>query len=179
MRAKLSISRHWFKRWPGAKQRQTIDWTNDDLIRVTLTHTSPCLHYSDVIMGAMASQITNLTIVYSIAFLCADQRKLQSSAPLAFVRGIHRWQVKSPHKGPVTRKMLPFDDVITESVHIWNAAVFCGISSARFKMSEQQKRIRNLFYIKANKEILCLTLQSTLNVAADGLVPLNKPKFKQ
>ena len=29
-----------------------------------------------------------------------------------FVRGIHRWPVNSPHKGPVTRKMFPFDDVI-------------------------------------------------------------------
>ena len=28
------------------------------------------------------------------------------------VRGIHRWPVNSPHKGPVTRKMFPFDDVI-------------------------------------------------------------------
>ena len=47
--------------------------------------------------------------------LCVDQRKHQSSASLAFVRGIHRWTVDSPHKGqvtPVTRKMFPFDDVI-------------------------------------------------------------------
>ena len=43
---------------------------------------------------------------------CADQRKHQSSASLAFVGGIHRWPVNSPHKGPVTRKMFPFDDVI-------------------------------------------------------------------
>ena len=42
-----------------------------------------------------------------------DQRKHQSSASLAFVRGIHRRPVNSPHKGPVTRKMFPFDDVIT------------------------------------------------------------------
>ena len=42
----------------------------------------------------------------------ADQRKYQSSASLAFVRGIHRWPVNSPHQGPVTRKMFPFDDVI-------------------------------------------------------------------
>ena len=42
----------------------------------------------------------------------ADQRKHQSSASLAFVRGIHRWAVNSPHKWPVTRKMFPFDDVI-------------------------------------------------------------------
>ena len=36
----------------------------------------------------------------------------QSSTSLAFVWGIHRWPVNSPHKGPVTRKMFPFDDVI-------------------------------------------------------------------
>ena len=59
-------------------------------------------HYNDVIMGAIASQITSLTIVYSIFYSDADQRKHQSSASLAFVRGINR--------GP--RKMLPFDDVI-------------------------------------------------------------------
>ena len=38
----------------------------------------------------------------------------KSSASLAFVRGIHRWPMNSPHKGPVTRKMLPFDDVIMQ-----------------------------------------------------------------
>ena len=56
--------------------------------------------------------ITSLTIVYSTVNSGADQRKHQSSASLAFVRGIHRWPVNSPHKGPVTRKMFPFDDVI-------------------------------------------------------------------
>ena len=62
-------------------------------------------------MSAMASQITSLTIVYSIVYSGAGQRKHQSSASLAFVRGIHRWPVNSPHKGPVTRKMFPFHDV--------------------------------------------------------------------
>ena len=69
-------------------------------------------HYSDVIMSAIASQITSLTIVYSTVYLDADQRKHQSSASLAFVRGIHLGAVNSPHKWPVTRKMFPFDDVI-------------------------------------------------------------------
>ena len=63
-------------------------------------------------MGPMASQITSLTIVYSIVYSGADQRKQQSSASLAFVRGIHRGPTNSPHKWLVTRKMLPFDDVI-------------------------------------------------------------------
>ena len=69
-------------------------------------------HYSDVIMGTMASQITSLTIVDSTVYSGADQRKHQSSASLAFVRGIHRGPVNSLHKWPVTRKLFPFDDVI-------------------------------------------------------------------
>ena len=69
--------------------------------------------YDDVIMGAMTSQITSLMIVYSTVYSGADQRKHQSSASLAFVRGIHRGPVNSPHKWPVTRKMFPFDDVTT------------------------------------------------------------------
>ena len=69
-------------------------------------------HYEDVIMGTMASQITSLTIVYSTVYSGADQRKHQSSASLVFVWGIHRRPVNSPHKGPVTRKMFRFDDVI-------------------------------------------------------------------
>ena len=63
-------------------------------------------------MGAIASQISSLTIVYSIVYSDADQRKHQSSASLVFVRGIHRSTVNSPHKWPVTRKVFPFDDVI-------------------------------------------------------------------
>ena len=69
-------------------------------------------HYGDVIMDTIASQITSLAIVYSTVYSDADQRKHQSSASLAFARGIHRWPVNSPHKWPVTRKMFPFDDVI-------------------------------------------------------------------
>ena len=41
-----------------------------------------------------------------------DQEKHQSSTSLAFERRIHRWPMNYPHKGPVTRKMFPFDDVI-------------------------------------------------------------------
>ena len=47
-------------------------------------------HYTDVIMGAIASKVTSLRIVYSSVYSGADQRKHQSSASLAFVRGIHR-----------------------------------------------------------------------------------------
>ena len=64
------------------------------------------------IFSVMASQITSLTIAYSTVYSGTDQRKHQSSASLAFVRGIHLWPMSSPHNEPVTRKMFPFDDVI-------------------------------------------------------------------
>ena len=67
-------------------------------------HATHDYHYNEVIMSP--------TIVYSAVYSRADQRKYQSSASLAFVMGIHRWPMNSPHKGPVTRKMFPFDDVI-------------------------------------------------------------------
>ena len=65
-------------------------------------------HYSDVIMGVMASQMTSLTIVDSTVYSGTYQGNHQRSASLAFVWVIHRL----PHKRSVTRKMLPFDDVI-------------------------------------------------------------------
>ena len=49
-------------------------------------------------MHTMASQITGVSIVYSTVCSGADQRKHQSFASLAFVRGIHRWPVNSSHK---------------------------------------------------------------------------------
>ena len=69
-------------------------------------------HYSDVIITTKASQITGLSIVSSAVCSGVYQRKLQSSAPMAFVKGIHWWPVDSPHKGPVTWKMFPIEDVI-------------------------------------------------------------------
>ena len=82
-------------------------------------------HYDDVIMSTIASQITSLTIVYSTIYSGVDQSKYQSSASLAFVWGNHRGPVNSPHKGPVTRKMFPFDDVIMTWVAV--AGAICSI----------------------------------------------------
>ena len=78
-------------------------------------------HYCEVLMGATASQITSLMIVYSTVHSGADQRKHQSSASLAFVRGIPWWPVNSLHKGPVTWKMIPSHDVIM-SHHTWTVS---------------------------------------------------------
>ena len=91
-------------------------------------------HCNDVIMGAIVSQITSLTIVYSTVYSGADQRKHESSASLAFVRGIHRGPVNSPHKWPVTRKMFPFDDIIMDTLLGWFIC-FMVISTAKVTLS--------------------------------------------
>ena len=78
------------------------------------------VHYNDVITGTIVSQITSLTIVYSIVYSGAYQRKHIRSTSLVFARGIPRWSVNSTHKWPVTRKTFPFDDVIIYCIHCSN-----------------------------------------------------------
>ena len=94
------------------------------------------VHYNVAIMSAMVSQITGLTSVYSTVSSGTGQRKHQSSASLAFVREIHWWPVNSPHKGPVTRKMFPFPDVImvwdhhvpTPIFHCWKHSTLAAVA---------------------------------------------------
>ena len=114
---KLSLDDLWKKCWWNI-----LPYFAKELCHLCLRANGrwPCYivpeHYFDVTMGLVASQITSLMIVYSSVYSDADQRKHQSSASLAFVWGIHRGPVNSPHKWPVTRKMFPFDDVIVKEV---------------------------------------------------------------
>ena len=101
-----------YKIWVNAKHPRNVVNITQWSIDQTCCCWGSNIHYNGVIMGAIASQITCLTIVYSTVYSDAGQRKHQSSASLAFVQGIHRGPVNSPHKWPVTRKIFPFDDVI-------------------------------------------------------------------
>ena len=130
------------------------------------------LHYSDVIMSAMASQITGVPGVYCTVCSSADQRIHQSSASLAFVRRIHRWPVDSPHKGPVTRKMFSFDDVIMlphapkEFHHSDNPTGMCphhilsSLHGDRLKSSNKSTMIHPIL-----RNVLTLNLASLFNGA--------------
>ena len=71
-----------------------------------------CFHYIDVIMTTMASQITSLTVVYSTVYSDADKKKTPKPLVTGLCAGNSPGPVNSPHKGPVTRKMFQFDDVI-------------------------------------------------------------------
>ena len=88
-------------------------------------------HYSDVIISAMASQITGISIVYSIVCSGSDHIKHQRSASLTFVRGIHRWPVNSPHKGPVKRKCFHLMMSLWYTIHrCWNWTAYQTIEWA-------------------------------------------------
>ena len=69
-------------------------------------------HYIDVIMSAIASEITSLAIVYSTVYSVSDQRKKTKLCVTILCEGNSPVTVNSPHEGPVARKMFPFDDVI-------------------------------------------------------------------
>ena len=97
-------------------------------------------HYTDVTMGAMASQVTSVPIVYSTVGPGAEQRIHQSSASLAFVWGIHRWPVNSPHKRPA------------ENVSIWwrhldllleHVAIVCQIYVPTWDILQGSSRLRD------------------------------------
>ena len=107
-----------FVRWPVDSRTKGQQCENASIwwCRNCAAISREIFHYGDVIMATIASQITSLTIVYSTIYSDADQRKHQSFVSLVFVREIHRGPVNSLHKWPVTRKMFPFDDVITSLV---------------------------------------------------------------
>ena len=133
-------------------------WCNDHIIQDILTGTGtitplPTCHYSDVMMGTVASRTTSLTTVYSTDYSDTYQRKQLSSASLAFVRGIHRGPVNSPHKWPVTRKMFPFDDVIMQRKKAWSLVQY-GISVILPCSMQNLKPIEHLKRMLWKNEIL-------------------------
>ena len=89
--------------WIASKWKARWTWCLNEYDPLCVSHFyhtenySSDIHYSDVIMGAMASQVTGVSIVYSTVYSGADPS-------LAFVKGIHRWPVNSPDEEPVTRK---------------------------------------------------------------------------
>ena len=84
-------------------------------------------------MSAMASQITGVSIVCSAVCSGVHQRKHQSSVSLAIVSGIHWWSVDSRHKGPVTRKMFPFDDVFMRLHYICTCSLYIQVTQIFFR----------------------------------------------
>ena len=122
-------------------------------------------------MGTMASEITSLPIVSSTVYLGADQRKHQSSASLAFVRGIHRWPVNSPHKRPVTRKMFPDDDVIMDN-KVWLLCMIRGIYYWHWYVIRHGKSPRGRSIVSTLLSQIKNTSDVLFTVSDHGMVPI-------
>ena len=120
-------------------------------------------HYSEVIMSTMASQITVLAIFYSTVYSGANQRKHQSSASMAFVRGIHWWPVNSRHKGPVTRKMFPFDDVIMRKA---NASLKACAHVSRYTVLAQTES--PLLFLRACRRLVANVSGCCFSIVTGG-----------
>ena len=134
-------------------------------------------HYCDVIMSRIVSQITSFAIVYSTVYSGANQRKHQSSMSLAFVQGIHRWPVNSPHKWPVTGKMFPFDVIIMSwSDKIHPTYTLVNLTSQSTGSSLIKVMDCSLFSFKPFPELLLTCCQ--LNPWEDTVVKL-KSKYKR
>ena len=89
---------HVYKRGPGNHNPTA---TKESTAQPCAYFNRYTCHYTDVIMRAMAPQITSLTIIYSTAYSGADQRKHQSSASLAFVRGIPPQRASNAENVPI------------------------------------------------------------------------------
>ena len=118
-------------RWPSSVDVHSITTTTQSKTKglfcnsctawISLTICNTLLHAHVIAitsLGARWSLKSPASRLFTQPFIQGvDQRKYQSSASLAFVGGIHRWSVNSTHKGSVTWKIFPFDDVIMVAMH--------------------------------------------------------------
>ena len=101
-------------------------------------------HYSDVIMSAMASQITGVSIVCLLNRLFRRRsKKAPNFRVTSLFRGIHRSPVDSPHKGPVTRKKFPCHDVIMK-LHFFACLSHCESVTWIRIVTHSAGKIKNL-----------------------------------
>ena len=104
-------------------------------------------HYADVIMSAMASQITGLTIVYSTFHSGADQRKHQSSASLALCVG------NSPETGEFPAQKASN----AENVSIWwrhHVKILCVAASIIGKCEPLHFWLLHILYIVCSDSLV-------------------------
>ena len=117
-----SISSRSANSWKSALYLMSIDVKFSTIVALfrcpILCHTtmSFLILWSDTRNNAViTSEITGVSIVYSTVCSGAGQRIYQSSASLGIVREFHPWPVNSPHTGPITRKLFPFDVAILDA----------------------------------------------------------------
>ena len=121
-------------------------------------------------MDAIASQITSLRIVYSTVYSDADQRKDQSSASLAFVRGIHRWPVNSHKELKLVRDALEEESKIMVELFNSNSlqANPCKFQGILFKGAKKVNDFRiyvedTVIKFQSEIDVLCVCIDDDMN----------------
>ena len=109
----------------------------------------------------------------------ADQGKHQNSSSLAFVWGIQRWLVNSPHKWPVTRKMVPFDHVIMQFILVHDTqCILLNIYDFEYIYPDQTIWLKKAKLISQN---IAAVLVANEDAIANRLIATHqiwcKPKF--
>ena len=112
-------------------------------------------HYSDVVMSVSNHRRLECLLDRS----GVDQGKHQSSASLAFVRGIRRWPVFSLHT-PVTRKMFPFVYVIMRY-----------LTTEQQNTAEPDPQIETYFINRIERTLFYFEWRKTLPVVRTCSVP--------
>ena len=121
------------------------------LTKFCINRHNPVIHYNDVIMTTMASQITSLMVVYSTVYSDADQRKHQSSASLAFVWGIHRDRWIPRTKGQLRGNVSIWwrhHAFMTKGHPSWGRYFADGISECMFSMKS------NIYLIQTARNVV-------------------------
>ena len=134
-------------------------------------------------MGAMASRITSLTIVYSTVHLSgADQWNIKAPCHWSLYREftrdrwINRWLVNSPHNRPVTRKMFPFDDVIMNTFRLrQNGRQFVNIFKCIFVIEKVVFLLKFHWILFLMSQLIIRQCEKIFNLH-DILTPASKSK---
>ena len=163
--------------WQWMSYQRTIS------LSTFVTRAFAVLHYSDVIMSGMASQISSLTIVYSTVHSSgADQRKHQSSVSQVFVRGIHPWPMNQPvtSEFPAQRasnaENFPFDDVIMNTFRLkHNGRQFANIFKCIFLMKKVEFGLKFHWSLFLMGQLMISQCEKIFNLH-DILTPASKSK---
>ena len=117
-------------------------------------------NYSDVIISAMASKITGVSVVYSNVCSGSDPGKNQELC----ITGLCEWN--SPVTGPVTRSMFPFDNITMQQRQVCRYGDYhsdssrctpCGIGRGYYvlpspKWRSLESRLDKFFWISSKEK---------------------------
>ena len=126
-------------------------------------------------MRTITSQITGVSIV------CTTVAKENIKAPCHW--SLWWWPVDSPHKGPVTRKMFPFDDVIMSTIWILGWMFFsenvCSIFTVSRKCSQLLRNHSGFLFVHPSARNFGVSIRLSVSPAHDWVSNRDAGDFRR